>query len=135
MRRLIRTPLTWMVVAEFVVVGLLVVVAWSVLASSFRPAVGGPAAAAPDAAPNVGTEDSPLPDIPAITGQGARGPLPGLNLSSSFWRARLADINREQVLLVRLEWRIVHAGMDAARSYVENVVLPAIRRAERAAVG
>jgi len=50
-------------------------------------------------------------------------------------RRRLADINREQVLLVRLEWRIVHAGMDAARSYVENVVLPAIRRAERAAVG
>ena len=102
-----------------------------VIGSSLRPVAGAPV----QAAPPVTTDDtSPLPDIPGLTGQRSRGPLPGLNLSSTFWRSRLVELNRDQVLLAQLEWRLVHAAMDAAESYVNDVVLPAVWRAERAVV-
>jgi hypothetical protein len=58
--------------------------------------------------------------------------LPGLNVDSGFWRQRLAQLNREQATLAQLEWRIVHSAMDAARHYVQTVVLPAVQRAEHA---
>ena len=132
MRNFFRSPLTWMVLAEVVVVGALVAVAWSVVGSAARPAVAIPEVAAPDAAP---ADSAAMPDIPSITGQASRGPLPGLNLSPSFWRARLAELNRDEVWMAQVQWRIVHAAMGAARDYVEKVVLPAVRRAEGAALG
>ncbi len=129
MRTFIRSPLTWLVVAEMVVVSALLVVAWNVVGSSLRPVAGAPA----QAAPPVATDDaSPLPDIPGLTGEGGRGPLPGLNLNSAFWRSRLVELNRDQVLLAQLEWQLVHAAMGAAENYIKDVVLPAIRHAERA---
>ena len=131
MRRFIRSPLTWLVAAELVVVGAMVAVTWALLAPSLRPAAGSPVQAAPAVA---GTDEPPLPDVPGLSGNGARGPLPGLNLSPAFWRARLIEINREQTLVAKLEWRLVHAAMTAAESYVKEVVLPAIRHAERAVV-
>jgi hypothetical protein len=129
MRTFIRSPLTWLVVAEMVVVGALLVVAWNVVGSSLRPVAGALAQVTP---PVASDDTSPLPDIPGLTGQAGRGPLPGLNLDSAFWRSRLVELNRDQVLLAQLEWRLVHAAMGAAESYVREVVLPAVRRAERA---
>lgn len=129
MRSLIRSPLTWLVVAEMVVVGALLVVAWNVVGSAFRPVAQAPA---PAADPTATDDPSPLPDIPSLPGQGTRGPLPGLNLDSAFWRARLIELNRDQVVMAQIEWRVVHAGMSAAESYVRDVVLPAVRRAEKA---
>ena len=131
MRTLIRSPLTWLVVAEMVVVGALLVVAWNFVGSAFHPVAQAPA----EAQPVPSDDPSPLPDIPGLTGQPASpGLLPGLNLNSSFWRARLIDLNRDQVVLAQLEWRVVHAAMTAAESYVKEVVLPSIRRAEKAVV-
>ena len=127
MRNLIRTPLTWLVVAEFVVVGALMVLAWNVAGGAARAAAGGPSLSLPAAARDAA---SPLPDIPQPGRPGMRGPLPGLNLDSAFWRNRLAQLNHDQALFVQLEWRIVHAAMDAIQRYVETVVLPAIRAAE-----
>lgn len=127
MRNLIRTPLTWLVVAEFVVVGALMVFAWNVVGGAARAAAGGPALSLPAAA---GDAASPLPDIPETGRPGTRGPLPGLNLDSAFWRQRLAQLNNDQALFVQLEWRIVHAAMDAIQRYLETVVMPAIRAAE-----
>ena len=129
MRTFIRSPLTWLVVAEMVVVGALLVVAWSLAGSFWRPQAAAPAQAA-EPAPS--DDSSPLPDIPGLTGQRSRGPLPGLNLDSAFWRQRLLALNRDQVLLAEVEWRVVHAAMGAAESYVRDVVLPAVRRAESA---
>ncbi len=57
--------------------------------------------------------------------------LPGLNLSSAFWRARLGQLNRDQVFFEQLEWRIIHSAMDAVNRYLETVVLPSIAGAER----
>jgi len=132
MRTFIRSPLTWLVVAEMVVVGALLVDAWNIAGPSLRPVAGAPAQAAPADATDSSVDTSPLPDIPGLTGQRGRGPLPGLNLNSAFWRSRLVELNRDQVLLAQLEWQLVHAAMGAAESYVKDVVLPAIRRAESA---
>ena len=131
MRKVLRSPLTWMVVVELVIVSALVAVAWTVVASASRPALASPSLPLPDA---TGDEGPPLPEIPAVT-PGRRGPLPGLNVDSHFWRTRLAELNRDEALFVQLEWRIVHSAMDAIKRYVESVVVPAIQRAEHAGGG
>jgi hypothetical protein len=128
MRKLIRSPLTWMVTAELVVVAFLVVFAWSVITNASRPVVVSPAIELPGGSAD---DSSALPEFPGA-GPALRGPIPGLNLNSAFWRARLAGLNREQVVLAQLEWRLVHGAMDAMKRYVETVVLPAVRRAEHA---
>jgi len=126
MRNFLRSPLTWMVVAELVVVGALVVVAWTAFTAASRPALASPTNQLPDSP----SDSSALPDLPVLT-PGARGPLPGLNLDSRFWRTRLAELNRDQALLAQVEWRIVHSAMDAMKRYLETVVLPAVQRAEK----
>jgi hypothetical protein len=57
--------------------------------------------------------------------------LPGLNLDTAFWRNHLTQLNREQVILEQIEWRIVHNAMNVMRRYLETVVLPSITQAER----
>ena len=129
MRNLIRQPLTLMVIAEFVVVALLMVLAWNlVVSASQRSGVGPMQVAGPLAQESI----SPQPEIPELARPAPKLQLPGLNLDAGFWRARLGQLNREQVSLEQLEWRVVHGAMDAAKRYVETVVLPAIVRAERA---
>jgi hypothetical protein len=134
MRKLIRQPLTWMVVAECVVVALLFIVVWNVVASasSQRPA------GAPVPAVDAPAVDAPAvavaPSLPDLTAAGPPTPvqLPGLNLDARFWRLRLNQLNRDQVFFEQLEWRILHNAMDAAQGYLETVVLPSITHAERA---
>jgi hypothetical protein len=128
MRNLIRTPLTWLVVAEFIVVGALIAVAWSVAGAAARAAPGAPSLSL--SLPN-DAADSPLPDIPQTGTPGLHGPLPGLNLDSVFWRLRLEQLNRDQVILEQLEWRIVHGAMDALHRYLETVVMPSIQAVEK----
>ena len=128
MSNLIRSPLTWLVAAEFVVVGALVAVAWNVMASANRtapPAVAG----APLATDDPSTD---LPDIPQLNPSPEHGPMPGLAVDPNFWRDRLGQLNADQVYLEQLEWQVVHSAQAAAERYVETVVLPAIQRAERA---
>ena len=130
MRNLIRQPLTWMVIAELVVVTLLIVLAWNLVVSAAAPRGGiGPMQGA---GPPAQESSSPQPDLPEAAQPAARGPLPGLSLGAEFWRARLGQLNRDQISLEQLEWRIVHSAMDAAQRYLKTVVLPAIDRAERA---
>ena len=126
MRNFLRSPLTWMVVAELVVVGALVALAWTAITAASRPALASPAIQQSDSP----ADTNAVPDEPAVI-PGPRGPLPGLNFDSRFWRTRLAELNRDQALLAQLEWRIVHSAMDAMKHYIETVVLPAIQRAER----
>jgi hypothetical protein len=128
MSRLVRAPLTWIVVAECAVVGALILVAWHAIAAASAPGTVAPFTfPAVEASP----ADSGLPAVGApVADPHARGPLPGLNVGIGFWRARFGRLNRDEASLEALEWRITHAVMDAARSYIETVVLPAVRRAE-----
>ena len=132
MQRLVRQPLTWMVLAEFVVVAMLMVLVWNLVVSAATPRNG--AAPVQAAGPPGQDSTSPEPDLSEPARPPARVQLPGLNFDPSFWRLRLGQLNREQVGLEQLEWRIVHGAMDAAKRYLETVVLPAIVQAERGAV-
>ena len=131
MRKLFLSPLTYVVAAEIVVVTTLVMVAWSLVASASRPVVLSPSIDIPAATAG---DDLSLPDFPITSSRSGPGAPPGLNRDAGFWRARMAELNRDQALLVRLEWRLVHAGMDALRRYVDSVVVPALRSAEKTGV-
>ncbi|HEX9099484.1 MAG TPA: hypothetical protein VF956_08385 [Candidatus Dormibacteraeota bacterium] len=130
MRRLLRAPLLWMVLAEIAVVGALILVAWHAIAGAPASGVPGPftfpfppASASPaDAAP-------PAVGVPVVD-TNTRGPAPGLNVGIDFWRARLGSLNRDQAEFEAVEWKLTHAVMDAARDYLETVVLPAVKGAE-----
>lgn len=128
MRNFIRQPLTWMVIAECIVVAVLMVLIWNLVASAATQRPG----AAPIQAVEPTAESSSTP-LPEVTISPARAQLPGLNLDAGFWRIRLSQLNRDQVFLEQLEWRIVHEAMNTARRYLETVVLPSIARAERGA--
>ena len=128
MRRLVRAPLAWMVIAEVAVVGALIVVAWHAFGS-----VTSSSAAAPLLFPQVvaSPADTALPGAGVPVAEGSRrGPTPGLNLGIEFWRLRLGRLNRDEAAFEALEWRITHTVMSAAREYIETVVLPAVRHAE-----
>jgi hypothetical protein len=115
-----------MVVVECVVVGALVIVAWQMVVSPPAQRLA-PIAATPRADSGDG-----LPLTPGVAKpKAARAQVPGLNVDPSFWRLRLADLNRGQAAFEALEWRLVRSAMTAAHRYVESVVLPSIARAER----
>jgi hypothetical protein len=128
MRNLLRQPLTWMILAECVVVAALILLVWSLVASAATRHPGAPSVAAESSSQGATT---PSPELPSVARSTARTQLPGLNLDTGFWRLRLGQLNREQVSFEQLEWRLVHGAMVTAQNYVESVVLPAITRAER----
>ncbi|HXN77324.1 MAG TPA: hypothetical protein VN965_00970 [Candidatus Dormibacteraeota bacterium] len=130
MRNLLRQPLTWMVIAECIVVTLLIVVVWNVVASAAVHHSGGTSVQAADAPADA--SPSPLPDLTAAEEPASPAQLPGLNLDARFWQVRLNQLNQDQVFFEQLEWHVVRSAMDAAQAYLETVVLPSITRAERA---
>jgi len=130
MRNLLRQPLTWMVIAECIVVALLIVVVWNVVASAAIQHSGVGPVQSGDASSIA--SPSPLPDLTSAEGHASPVQLPGLNLDARFWQVRLNQLNRDQVFFEQLEWRVVRSAMDAAQGYLETVVLPSITRAERA---
>jgi hypothetical protein len=117
-----------MVIGECVVVVALIVVAWNVVSAATQS--GGAAAVAQASDATAAGPATPSPALPSIAKPAARVQLPGLNLDSAFWRARLGQLNRDQVFFEQLEWRIILSAMDAANRYMETVVLPSIIRAE-----
>ncbi len=117
----------WMFVAECAVVGALMLVAWHALGGA--AAQGAAAPLFPPVAASPANSALPEAGVP-VTGPIKRGPAPGLNVGFGFWRLRLVSLNRDEAAFEALEWRITHAVMDAARDYVQTVVLPAVRAAE-----
>lgn len=126
MGKLLRNPLTWMVIAEVVVVTALIVLAWNAIATASRPS-----AASPLVAVDPSVDASPLPDLPVITKPDSTAPSPGLNIDPLFWLGRLRALNQDQVVFEQLEWRVVGAATEAAHRYLETVVLPAVTAAEK----
>jgi hypothetical protein len=130
MRNLLRKPLPWIVICECAIVAALAMVAWHMVASPPASPVFGVQAAAPTTP--AGRPGSSAPGTPARNAKAVVPPLlPGLNVDSSFWKGRLTELNQGESSFEQLEWKIVHAAMDAARRYVKSVVMPALARAER----
>ena len=129
MRNLLRKPLSWIVIGECLVVAVLLVVVWNAVAASVTRHAIGPQVQIAEAPTT--TSSSPLPDLVPATKPAARPQLPALNLDAGFWRTRLSQLNREQVILEQIEWRIVHNAMNVIRRYLDTVVLPSITRAAR----
>src|SRR5258708_37006386 len=103
MRKLVRAPLTWMIVAECVVVGTLLLVAWHVIAG-----VAAPGHAAPMSFPAVEASpaDAALPAAGATpAGANTHGPPPGLNVGVAFCRLRLSGLNRGHARFQVTDWR------------------------------
>jgi len=132
MRQLARKPLAWMIAAELLVVSALVFAALSMVMGT-RAAAASPLAVLPATGPAEGAPSS-LPALPNADRTAIRGPAPGLNVSAVFWRERLAQLNKDQVVLEQIEWRLVHGAMETAQRYLELTVLPSIQRAEHAGV-
>src|SRR3989454_12670309 len=125
MRNFLRQPLTWVVLAECTVVVALVIVAWHLVANV--PVSDIPlAVASPPADAGEGSE----PAIPGTSKAKPRHSSPGLNVDPAFWRSRLNELNRGEAEFERLEWRLVRSATDAARRYLESVVLPLVRSSE-----
>lgn len=132
MRNLLRKPLPWMVLAECAVVAALLLVAWHLIVNPPAPGSSVPAlASAPAESGEAGVPA--LPGAAGLSTPHVSPTLPGLNFQATFWRMRLAELNRGQAAFEALEWKLVHSAMDSARRYVESVVLPSITRAERRA--
>ena len=130
MGKLLGRPLTWMVIGECLVVAALILVAWNVVAAATQGSA--PVAGARLSPTTAGALATPSPVLPAVGARTAAPlQLPGLNVSSAFWRARLGQLNRDQAFFEQLEWRMIHSAMDAMNRYLETVVLPSIARAER----
>ena len=126
MRRLFRKPLTWLVLAEALVVTALVGFAWSVYSAPGGPPPILPAIARPLAqtSPRIPSSGLPVPKPKPSPSLGRPIPAPGLLPSD------LAGLNRDQADWERAEAGIVAALMSAARRYLDAVVLPAVERAE-----
>jgi hypothetical protein len=133
MRSLLRKPLTWMVLAEIVVVAALGAVSWHLI-TGVAGSQGAPVVI-PEVAPV--PDGSAVPDLPpgvlSPPEASAAPMLPGLNVDPAFWRARLAALNEAEAQIEALEWRIVHSALETIQRYLDSVVIPAVERAERRA--
>jgi len=130
MRNLLRQPLTWMVIAECAVLAMLMAFVWSGVAAAATQHPG--AAPAQAVLAPADASNTPLPDLTGATGPATPAQLPGLNLDAGFWRARLGQLNQDQVFFEQLEWNLVHSATDTMQRYLETVVLPSLSKAEHA---
>jgi hypothetical protein len=117
----------WIVLCEVVVMFALFVVSWRVY-EAHRPVASAGAAPPTALAP---AARSPLPSLPPPSLKPRPTATPAAVRSPTSFPIDLGQLNHDQADLERSESallvRIVHAG----RIYLETVVLPAVRRAER----
>jgi hypothetical protein len=128
-----RQILGLLVAGELTVVGSLAAVAWHIWLQGQAPNPGGATPSQQAAAPSQLTpRPSPSASVRVPAGPSSP-PTPGIRTDPAFLSQVTLDINREEVALEQLEWRIIHGATDAARTYIQRVVLPAISHAQRQA--
>ena len=128
MKARLRQPLFWIVVCEVVVMFALFVVSWRVYEAHRPVASAGaaiPTALAPaTASPELGGGPRLVSPRPAAK------PVPSPRQTVGF-PVDFGLLNRDQADLERSEDALLVRMIRTARDYVESVVLPAVRRAER----
>jgi hypothetical protein len=137
-----RRPLAWLIALEVLVVAALAAATYHVVATRWNgPAAAGAVAAAPlqparKATPKA-TSRPPTPTrAPATTPTPApaprpTGPPPGLTFDPAFWAGQLQRVNHDQNALEQLQWQVTSAVTGWVRSYVKQVLLPAVQEAEK----
>jgi hypothetical protein len=116
----------WIVLCEVLVMFALFVVSWRVY-QAHRPVASAGAAIPTALAPAAGSPaPSPLPSPPPPRPTAT----PAAHPPASF-PIDLGQLNRDQAELERSEDALLTSIIHAARGYLETVVLPAVRRAER----
>ena len=129
MKAQLRQPLFWIVVCEVVVMFALFVVSWRVYQAHRPVASAGaaiPTALAPAAASPVPGSGTPRPATPRPVAKSVPSPHP-----TAAFPIDLGQLNRDQADLERSEDALLVRMIRTARDYLETVVLPAVRRAER----
>lgn len=116
----------WIVLCEVLVMFALFVVSWRVY-QAHRPMPSAGAAIPTALAPAAG---SPAPSPPPITLRPRPTATPAAHPLGTF-PVDLAQLNRDQAELERGEDALLTRIIHAANGYLETVVLPAVRRAER----
>src|SRR5438270_10765075 len=121
-----RQPLFWIVLGGVVVLLALFAISWRVY-QGHRPAASAdvplPQAAA---SPPAGAARS----TPRVLPSPRTSPAPAARRPAAF-PIDLATLNRDQAALERAEAAVVTELIRSARAYLEGVVVPAVRRAER----
>jgi hypothetical protein len=116
----------WIVLCEVIVMFALFVVSWRVY-QAHRPVASAGAAIPTALAPAAG---SPGPSLPPPSLVPRATATPAARPSSSF-PIDVGQLNRDQADLERSEDALLTRIIRAASGYIETVVLPAVRRAER----
>jgi hypothetical protein len=127
-----RRPLAWLILLEIVLVAALAAATYQVIATRWHspPATAAaPATPAPRDRPKA-TAKPATQKMPAPTPT-AHGPAPGLSTDAAFWNQQLQRVNGDQAALAGLQARAARAVTDWVRAYVDGVLLPAVRGAEK----
>jgi hypothetical protein len=123
----LRQPMFWIVICEVVVMFALFVVSWRVYEAHRPVASAGaapPTALAPAARPA-------LPSPPPLALRPSPTASPGGIRPATSFPIDLGRLNHDQADLERSESALLVRIVHACRAYLETVVLPAVRRAER----
>ena len=127
-----RRPLAFLIVLEIAVVAALAAATYHVVTTRGQrppPIAAAPAPAASGASrPAAPRRLPPRAPVPTPT---PRGPAPGLSLDAGFWNDQLERVNRDQAQLADIQSRAARAVTDWVRAYVDGVLLPAVREAEK----
>jgi len=116
----------WIVLCEILLMFALFVVAWRVY-QAHRPVPSAGAANPTALAPAAGSS-LPSPATPSLRPRPAA--TPAAHPPAGF-PIDLGRLNRDQAQLERSEDEVLARVLRAARDYLDTVVLPAVRRAER----
>jgi hypothetical protein len=116
----------WIVICEVVVMFALFVVSWRVY-EAHRP-VASAGAAPPTALAPAARSPLPRPSPPSLK---PRPKAPAAVRPAASFPIDIGQLNHDQADLERTENALLERVVRAARDYLETVVLPAVRRAER----
>ncbi len=124
----LRRPFAWLVAGEVAVTLAFVLAAIHLLSASLpSTAATGPLVAPPSPPPSAAAPDVARLLPPA--GSASPRPQPGLGQSSGFLGGLLSGLNQDQASFEHQEWSALQALSGAIRTYIEDVVLPAVERA------
>ena len=134
-----RRPLAWLIAFEILVVAALAAATYHVVATHGHgppTAATAPLPPARKATPKAISKPPAPVRAPATTPTPAptprsAGPAPGLTFDPAFWAGQLQRANHDQHALEQLQWQATSAVTGWVRSYVNQVLLPAVQEAEK----